>query len=443
MYNFELKRNPQFGDWITTCANEDLEKHKYVRLEKLINWENLYSQMRTFYSPIGRPSKEVKAMILLLMVKHMENLSDAKLLAQLRDNVPLQAACNLDFKTAQSFIKDDSLFSKFRKRIGVEGCKLIEETVNAFVKGRKLIRDRTVIVDTTVVPSDIAYPTDIHLLEKARKYLLKIIKKYRAGVSYRTYARVAKKLFLEYIKLGRKSKVRTKKVHGRMLRFVKRNYGQALEAFERALKGGDAVAEREKQRVLEMLDTIATLLSQQDELRKKTKRDGSKRGIHIRDRIVSIFRSFVRPIPRGKLPVPTEFGAKVLFEMRSGFMRVLEIAYDNVPDAHMLRDCLEDYKGLTLAADRGFHKPANRRLAENCGVKNYFVERKGEKSLEKTSAVKRARGKRAAIEARISHLKNNHGLGRNLYGRGTAGEEQWIRFGVMGGNLNRALRLCA
>lgn len=440
MYKFEKEPQPQLGDWLTVCAYDDLEQHRYVRLENLIVWEDLFLTMGEFYSELGRPSKDVKVMIFLLIIKHMEGLSDRGLLNLLRENLPLQYACGLSFKDALTFIKNASLFSKFRTRIGNRGCLLIEESVQTLLKEKKLLRDRTILVDTTVAPSNISHPTDIHLLETARKQLLKIIKKFGKGVSYRTYCRVARKTFIEYIKLGRRNKMRTKKSHGKMIRFVRRNLQQANEVFASA---GQSMKKYEEQKVAALLDTIQRLLGQQEELSRRTKRDGSKQGISIKNRIVSVFRDFVRPIPRGKVPVATEFGAKILFELQSGFMTVLKISYDNIPDSHMLAEHFDRYTGMTLCADRGFHKSANNVLAEKAGVKNYYVEKQGRKSLDKTPSLKRARCKRAGIEASISNLKNNHGLGRVRYGRGMEGEEQWIRLGVIGANLKRALKLCA
>lgn len=441
MYTFEEQYQMNFNDQFFIPGSDPVpDDHKYVRMVKAIRWENLFRQMRQFYSHQGRPSKAVKIQIILLMVKHMEQLSDELLLGKFRDNLPLQKACNIPYLQAQTYIKDASLFCKFRGRIGIKGCEFIDEVVEAFIKEKKLVKDRTVIVDTTVVESDIAYPTDINLLEKSRQALLGIIKDFGCGVKFRTYSRTARKTFLQYIKLGRRKRTVTKKVHGKMLRFTRRNLEQARQTIETVKKGGERGSEVEKAEKL--LQTIGTLLNQQREIHGSTRRNGSKQGIRIKDRIVSIFKPYVRPISRGKIPVPVEFGPKILLEMRSGFIRLLKTSFDNNADSDMLSDMFERWKNLILGGDRGFHSPKNTRLAIVAGVKRYFVEKKGKRSHPKNSSLKRVRGKRATIEAKISLAKRKYGLKRILYGREEEGEKQWICLGITAMNFDRALRIC-
>ena len=76
-----------------------------------------------------------------------------------------------------------------------------------------------------------------------------------------------------------------------------------------------------------MLRTIQTMLAHQILIYKKTPRSGNKAGISIPDRIVNIFKDYVRSIPGGKPPVATEFGAKVFLELCGGCMRVLDITH--------------------------------------------------------------------------------------------------------------------
>jgi len=227
-----------------------------------------------------------------------------------------------------------------------------------------------------------------------------------------------------------------------MIRFVKRNLRQAREAFEKSCPDVKQMTGKEK-RVAHVLSVIERMLEQQKELHGKTPRNGKKHGIRIAERILSIYRDYVRPIPRGKIPVSTEFGPKVLFAMRSGFMEVLKVTFNNEADSEMLSEFLPRWKGMILTGDRGFHSPVNTRLAKEHGIKGYFIERKGKKPLPKTRAAKKARNFRAGIEAKISLLKRKFGLNKILYGRGEEGERQWIRLGVAAMNLDRALKLTA
>lgn len=125
----------EFADQFFHPDDDPVPKnHKYLRLESAIQWDDLLGKMGAFFSKRrGRPSKSVKIYIMLLMVKHLENLSDEELLEKFQGSLPLQKACNIQFRAAQKYIKDASTFTKFRGRIGLEGCKIIEEAVEGFI----------------------------------------------------------------------------------------------------------------------------------------------------------------------------------------------------------------------------------------------------------------------------------------------------------------------
>lgn len=405
--------------------------HPYVRLSNEVEWFDLLDGLGKFYSEgRGRPSIPVKNMILLLMFKHFEQLSDRELVAQISCNMAMQKSLNISFQSAQEYI-DPSSLSKFRQRIGEKGMALIETAVDKIVK-KKAKKTRDVYVDTTVVPANILYPTDIRLLEASRKFLLGFIKENATGF-IRTYSRVARRAYLNYIKFRKVKRQVKNKVHGQMLRFMKRNYRQAQALVEKsATKIDDAILKR--------IQIIGTLIKQQEELRKQTPRNGSKSGIHIKDRIVSIYKSHIRPIPRGKIPVATEFGAKILLELRGGILTLLQTTFENFSDSDMLREFLPRYKGLNLSGDRGFHAPRNTKLASAAEIQNYCIEKKGKHNRKLDSAkIKRMRKQRSAIEAKISLAKRKFGLNKNLYGRGAQGEVQWIRLGLCAMNLKFAL----
>lgn len=415
--------------------------HPYLRIMAVLDDQEVLSGLEKNYSENrGRPAVPPAKMAFLLVIKHVETLSDEELVEKLRGSLPMQKALNITFKAAQKYL-DPSSLSKFRDRIGEEGVKLIYGAVERFIKKNGLVKGRTIILDTTAVPSDIAYPTDIQLLEKARKFLLKVIKRY-AGTHVRTHCRRARKVFLHYIKFKNAKRLKTRLVHGKMLRFVKRNLAQARVVLNRHMSGKKKITKKDL-REIRILETIGTLLEQQKEVHRQTSRSGKKFGIHIPNRIVSIFREFVRPIPRGKIPQKTEFGAKILLGLRSGFIQILGLTHDNQADCEMIKDHFPHWTGMIVGGDRGFHSPVNTKLAAEHGLKGYYVERKGKRSLPRNHAVKRIRKLRPIIEAKISLAKRKHGLNRNRYGRGRDGESQWIYLGITGMNLKSAIRKTA
>jgi len=225
-----------------------------------------------------------------------------------------------------------------------------------------------------------------------------------------------------------------------MIRFLRRNLKQAEETYHSFIDGRKELSQSEK-KALSMLKTIRTLLDQQTEFYKKIPRSGNKTGLRITDRIVSIYKEYVRPIPRGKIPVSTEFGAKTLLELKGGFMHVLKISFNNDSDCSMLKSCMKQFSGCDLGGDRGFHSPENSKLAKEHNIRNYCIEPKGRKKAKQDYLHKQMRKKRSAIEAKISLAKRKYGLDRNRYSRGTEGESQWIHLGIAAMNLNHAFRV--
>ena len=170
-----------FADQFFGSLDPVSDDHDYMKLVRFLNWDELLEKFREYYSLKGRYSVPVKNMIILLLVKHLLNISDDELIHRLSVDLALQKALNITFLEAQVKVHyiekpgkrirkvkgyiDPSGLTHFRKRIGREGVELIEKSVEKFIKEQKLIRSKTVLVDTTVCPSNIAYPTDMNLLE--------------------------------------------------------------------------------------------------------------------------------------------------------------------------------------------------------------------------------------------------------------------------------------
>jgi IS5 family transposase len=110
-------------------------------LVKKINWDYLQESLYKFFSEsIGRKTKSLRAMTAIIILQYMLNLSDEDIVALYMENV-----YNLAFIGNPLFVNkrlcSPSTLSRFRKRIGQEGCELI---LQDFVRihGKKSIRKR-------------------------------------------------------------------------------------------------------------------------------------------------------------------------------------------------------------------------------------------------------------------------------------------------------------
>ena len=458
MFNGKNQEQLTFDSQFFGEAFKVPENDPHLLIANKIDWDDLLFNLKVYYSSRGVYSIPVKNLVLLLLFKHYHSCSDVEIVEMLAGSLPMQKALNITFKEAQIWSRKEFYFKKhkkkeikisgyinpatlslFRKRLGSEGIELIMNSINKVIKPKR--QSKTIIVDTTVSPSNILYPTDINLLEKARQVTLRHLKSVNSslGLKFRTYKQIARKTFLNYIKLGKKKRLESRKVQGKMIRFLERNLKQFKKAFT---KKCELHADKKlvQPKFPKEIEVIETLLAQQKELWRKTPRNGNKQGISIKDRIVSIFKPHVRPMSRGKIPNPTEFGGKLLLVMRDGFLSLLKVTFTNENDCVIVKEFIEKWKGLIVGGDRGIFSKENERLAKEHGIKHFLVEIKGKKSLEKTNGVKRIRKIRPAIEAKIGLAKRKYGLGRNKYQRGEDGERQWIQLALSAMNLRLYIR---
>lgn len=427
-------------DWFVVPELD--ENHELVKIAKAIDWVSLSDNLARFYCPDnGRPAKPARAKVGLLILKHLYQFSDEELVDLLKRDIYAQYLCDISLKEAKDFINSSTL-SKFRKQIGLEGTKLVEQEVLNSLKRAKLLKGRKLVCDTTVVPSNIAYPTDISLLEKLRQKAIQYLGKARdlGAKTYRTYKRTAQKVYIQYQKIRHHTIKSRKKAQKKILQFSRRNVSQLKEAVKEISKTTGSLLDNAQEKFLKevesFLNTASTIMTQQKDIYK---------GLKIKERIVSIHQSHIRPMVRGKYPVEVEFGPKVLLNLKNNFLFLEDLQFNNVSDTQLLDTAIKGYKErfnslpTQLTTDRGFWSPENYTLAEDYGIAKIAIENKGKSSYLKGKPFReRLRRSRCAIEAKISLAKRKFGLDRIRYTIQN-GEEIWVRLSLISMNLKTAV----
>ncbi len=121
--------------------------HELVLLSNKINWKNLEEKLSDHYSHTGQPSKPVRLMAGLLILKQMYNYGDETIVEAWIQNPYYQYFCGEDtFKWTMPC--DPSDLVHFRKRIGEKGIRLIFE-ISAGLHEEKIIKAKGVNIDTT------------------------------------------------------------------------------------------------------------------------------------------------------------------------------------------------------------------------------------------------------------------------------------------------------
>lgn len=115
------------------------EKHPLVQLEKAIDWRIFEQKFGTLFKEgPGKPPKPIRLMVGLIMLQHMWNCSDERLIFHWAENPYWQYFCGQSFYQFQAPINPCTL-SRFRDRIGPEGARfLLQQTIEWAVKKKSL-----------------------------------------------------------------------------------------------------------------------------------------------------------------------------------------------------------------------------------------------------------------------------------------------------------------
>jgi IS5 family transposase len=171
-------------------------------------------------------------------------------------------------------------------------------------------------------------------------------------------------------------------------------------------------------------------------------------------RIVSLHDADARPIAKGRLGRPVEFGYKAqVLDNVDGVVLDHDLHIGNPPDAPMLPPAIAriiDRFGRApraVTADRGYGEAAVDRDLHGLRVKRVVIPRKGRpgaarQTAQRTRAFRKLVKWRTGSEARISCLKRDYGWRRTLTD-GEAGAATWCGWGVLAHNATKIRALMA
>ncbi|MCX6187608.1 MAG: transposase [Bacteroidetes bacterium] len=153
----KVKSTSQIG-FFSSFEDQLDHKHPLFQLASVINWSMFEESFSKHYSLTqGAPSKPIRLMVSLLILKQLRNLSDESIVEQWSENSYYQY-----FSGEQSFVPCIPCVStelvEFRKRIGEQGAELIlKESIRVNGKDSD---DDNLSGDTTVQEKNITYPTE-------------------------------------------------------------------------------------------------------------------------------------------------------------------------------------------------------------------------------------------------------------------------------------------
>jgi len=386
------------------------------KLSNKLPWKELEEEFASLYSTIGRPSKPVRLMVSLLLLKQIYNLGDETVVSAWVHNPYWQYFSG--FTTFQwKFPIEPTDLVHFRKRIGKQGLEKIFK-MSIDLHGKNSL-EKEVVIDTTVQEKNITYPTDVKLHKKIIDRCVKIAT-YEDIALRQSYKRISKQLVIDQrgnrsksgMSKAKKSAKKLKTIAGRLTRELRRKLSdELLQKYESEIK------------------LFEKVLSQQK---------GDK------NKIYSLHEPDVYCMSKGKAHKRFEFGSKVSITLtkNSGIAVGAYNFEENVYDGHTLPEVLEQTKRLTgkepkvAIVDRGYKGISKVGITEIIKPKN---PKKSATQYEKAKARKRFR-RRAGIEPIIGHLKQDFRLSRN-YLKGTYGDMVNVLLAATAYNLKKWLNM--
>jgi len=165
-------------------------------------------------------------------------------------------------------------------------------------------------------------------------------------------------------------------------------------------------------------------------------------------RIVSLQDTDARPIAKGRLGRPVEFGYKAqVTDNTDGIVLDHRVEVGNPPDAPMLGAAIGRIKRLfskvprAATADRGYGEAKVEAELHELGVQHVAIPRKGRPGAQRRAVESSRRFRklikwRTGSEGRISHLKHSWGWERTMLD-GINGTRSWCGWGVLAHNATK------
>ena len=419
-----------------------------TRVDGLLDDPVFFAPFAGFFDPrIGRPSTPMETYLRLMFLKFRYRLGFESLCREVSDSITWRQFCRIGIDRP---VPHPTTLMKLTSRCGSAAVEGLNEALLAKAAEAKVLRCSRVRVDTTVVPSNVSFPTDSGLLAKAVNRIAATGRRIRAaGGAVRTKLRdrsraagrrahdlnaklrtrnaAAKEEVLEVVRrknaeLADLAETAANEVE-RLLRNAKRALRKArADAGKRKADGRhDPVAGRRHGRLARAVNDLTELVEATRRIVEQTRQrlagttpDGATRRVSLHD-------PDARPIAKGRLGKPVEFGHKAqVCDNEDGIVLDHDVQPGNPPDASRLKPAVERVikrtgrKPRTVAADRGYGEAAVEDDLHKLGIRHVVIPRRGRptkarQNVERQPAFRRTVKWRTGCEGRISHLKRNYG----------------------------------
>ncbi len=408
----KLQPISQLG-FYSTFEEQLSHRHPLYILANQLRWDIFEEAFSKLYSEEGRPAKPIRLMVSLLILKHIRNISDESVVEQWSEN------CYYQYFSGEKVFAcgapcEASELVHFRNRIGEQGIELIfKESIRINGKDGQ---EQDGTTDTTVQEKNITYPTDNKLHRKIIKKCIAIAAKESIEIR-QSYTRTLKRLLMD-----------------QRFRNHPKNKGRARKADKKVKTiAGRLVRELERKLPPNLHQSTLTLFKK---VLAQKKMDSNK--------IYSLHEPHVQCISKGKEHKKYEFGSKVsiITTKNTGVIIGAINIEKNVHDSKTLKPALEQQQRLTgIILKNNFVDRGYRGVKEVLGTKIIIPDAPGkDRTPYEKQKLRKGFSRRAAIEPKIGHLKQDHRLSRNFYA-GIKGDNNNVMLAAAAMNFKRMMNI--
>jgi IS5 family transposase len=402
---------------------------------------------RWFNADWGRPSIPMETYLRLMFLKYRYRLGYESLCAEVSDSLTWLRFCRIPIGERAPH---PTTLMKITTRCGAGTVDALNKELIAVGVEAGVVDVGWLRADTTVVPADIKYPTDSGLLTKGITRIAALVARLQAaGIAPRTeFADETPSARQNAHRIGSKLRRRNEDAKDEVLAITGELADLAettVEQAKRVLANAKRMGERPVRRLRRILADLAHLIDAVTQVIAQTRLRLAGETPAAKTRRVSLHDGDARPIRKGSLATPTQFGyTGQVTDNRDGIVVDYEIQAGMPPDAPRLAPAIA--RAITVAgvvpdavtADRGYGEASVDAALTELGIELVAILRKGRPGIARQAVeagpdfVEMVKW-RTGAEGRIATLKRQHGWGRSRI-RGLEGARIWCAWGVLSHN---------
>ena len=402
---------------------------------------------RHFSAVLGRPSIPIETYLRMMFLKHRYGLGYETLCGEVADSLTWMRFCRIPLGNR---VPHPSTLGKLTNRCGAGVVAELNEALLGKANDAKVVKTGQVRTDTTVVPADVKYPTDSGLLVRAVTLIVGLVAKIHGlGAASRTTVRDRRhaagqraRMISAHLKLRNdEAKATVLRITGELAGFAETSIADATRVLANARRYLAAHPDTVTSGLTALVAKLSVTTQRASQVAAQTRTRLAGDLPPSATRLVSMHDPDARPIAKGRLGKPVEFGYKAqVTDNIDGIVLDHSVHVGNPADGPLLVPAIKRIAkrfGLVPAAvtsDRGYGEAKIEAELAEFGVETVAIPRKGKPSkarrdVEQAPKFHRLIKWRTGSEGRISYLKRRFGWDRTLLAT-LDGAETWCGLGV-------------